>query len=273
MRNYSAGSRLALRFYGHGPGAPQQDRVKIRIDGPPAPADIGAGDFTIEFWLKANLSDNDGSAACNINDGWITANIIVDRDVFGAGDYGDFGVALSNGRIVFGISRGGAGTTVCGATNVANGVWYHIAVTRASATGVARIFVDGQLDGEATGPTGDISYRNGRSTSYPNSDPFLVLGAEKHDAGAAYPAYSGFFDELRLSTTVRYMGNFTRPTAPFATDAATAALYHFDEGPAGACTGMVLDSSGANGGPSHGQCFYGGAGPSGPVYVADQPFP
>jgi hypothetical protein len=278
MRNYSPGSAgggLALRFYGHGPGAPQQDRVKIRIDGPPVPADIGNGDFTIEFWMKANLSDNTGSATCNVNngDGWITANIIVDRDVYGPGDHGDFGVALSNGRIAFGVHNGSSGSTLCGNINVADGAWHHIVVTRAAATGALRIFVDGQLDGQRSGPTGNLSYRDGRSTSWPNSDPFLVLGAEKHDAGPAYPAYNGLFDELRLSTVVRYTGNFTRPSAPFTTDANTAALYHFDEGPAGPCTGTVLDSSGASGGPSHGQCHYGGAGQAGPVYVTDQPFP
>jgi len=276
MRNYSAGSagpRFALRFYGHGSSAPQLDRVKIRIDAPPVPADIGAGDFTIEFWMKASLNDNGGSAACNTNDGWITANIIVDRDVYGAGDFGDFGVALSNGRIAFGVNNGSSGTTVCGATSVADGAWHHIALTRVATTGVIRVFVDGQLDGERSGPTGNLSYRDGRPTSWPNSDPFLVLGAEKHDVGSAYPAYNGLFDELRLSTVVRYTGNFTRPSAPFGTDAATAALYHFDEGPAGACTGTVLDSSGAVGGPSHGQCHYGGGGQAGPVYVTDQPFP
>jgi hypothetical protein len=57
-----------------------------------------------------------------------------------------------------------------------------------------------------------------------------VIGAEKHDAGAAYPSYNGFFDELRLSSVVRYNSNFVRPQMAFDTDAITVALYHFDEG-------------------------------------------
>ena len=44
-------SRFSLRF--HGNGANDIDRVKIRIDGPEVPADVGATDFTIEWWMKA----------------------------------------------------------------------------------------------------------------------------------------------------------------------------------------------------------------------------
>jgi hypothetical protein len=38
----------ALRFCGNGFG--DIDRVKISIDAPPRPADVGVGDFTVEFW-------------------------------------------------------------------------------------------------------------------------------------------------------------------------------------------------------------------------------
>ena len=47
------------------------------------------------------------------------------------------------------------------------------------------------------------------------------------------------------------------------------ALFHFDEGPAGACTSSVLDSSGNN---THGQCRQGGTSGPTPAYVADTPF-
>lgn len=264
------GGGLSLRFYGHGTG--DSDRVKIRIDGPAVPADIGTGDFTLEFWLKANAPDNSGAATCNTEAGWITGNAILDRDVFGSGDYGDYGVVLSNDRIAFGVSKGSSGTTLCGNTVVANGQWHHIAVTRSA--GTLQIYVDGVLDASTNGgPTGNVSYHDDRSTAYPNSDPYLVVAAEKHDAGSAYPAFSGYIDELRVSNTRRYNGNFTRPSVPFSTDSNTMALYHFSEGPAGACTGTVQDSSGAAGGPSNGQCNYGGSSPAGPVYVADSPFP
>ena len=266
----NVGSGLALRFYGHGSG--DIDRVKIKIDAPEVPADIGSGAFTLEFWMKANPANNNGYANCETESGWITGNGILDRDIFDDGDYGDYGVVLADDRIAFGVSVGANGTTLCGNTIVANNAWHHIAVTRSG--GTLQIFVDGVLDASTDfGPSGNVSYRNNRSTGYPNSDPYLVIGAEKHDAGSAYPSYNGYFDELRISNIRRYTGNFTRPSAPFTTDGNTVALYHFDAGPAGACTGAVADSSGAAGGPSNGTCKYGGSGTSGPVYVNDTPFP
>jgi hypothetical protein len=59
---------FALRFFGHGVDAPDLDRVKIRIDDPALPADpgppvdVGAQDFTIEFWIKAQAADNPAPA-------------------------------------------------------------------------------------------------------------------------------------------------------------------------------------------------------------------
>ena len=264
-----AGGNLSLRLYGNGSGF--VDRVVIPID-PQVPADIGAASFSLEWWMKASLSDNSSpGASCGSEAGWITGNILLDRDIWGSGDYGDWGVSVTNGKIAFGVSQGNNGNTICGSRTVANGAWHHVAVTRNHANGQLRIFVDGVLDAEGSGPTGNVSYRNGRSTSFSN-DSFLVIGAEKHDYDSnQYPSYSGWLDELRISNSIRYTANFTPPTAPFNTDASTAALYHFNEGPAGACQGTVVDSSGATGGPSSGTCRYGGN-PSGPVYSTDTPF-
>jgi|GEM_PF-3474698 len=260
-------SGYSLRFYGN--GVNDIDRVKIQID-PHKPADVGATDFTIEFWMKATPGDNTGSTTCNSNDGWITGNIVIDRDIWGPGDYGDFGISLNNGKIAFGVSYGNNGNTICGNISVTDGQWHHVAVTRAFSDGQLCIFVDGQHDVCGPGNVGsnrDVSYRDGRSTSYPDSDPFLVLGAEKHDAGPAYPSYRGWLDELRLSNIRRYTGNFTPPSAPFTPDANTVALYHFDEG-----SGNVInDSSGASGGPSNGVRKYGGS-PPGPEWSTDTPF-
>ena len=254
----------SLRFFGTGSG--DVDRVKIAIDDPPRPADVG-GAFTLEFWMKTAAGNTSGNCVAG-GDGWINGNIIVDRDVFGAGDAGDYGLSLfgSGGRLAFGVAVGGSGNTICGSRNVADGAWHHIAATRA-ADGALALFVDGALDASGSGPAGDIAYTDDRTTSWPDSDPFLVLGAEKHDAGAAYPSYHGWLDELRLSTVVRYAGAFTRPSAPFATDAATAGLWHFDEGNGG----TVFDSSGAAGGPSDGERRVGGAS-NGPQWSTDIPF-
>jgi hypothetical protein len=73
--------------------------VKIRIDAPARPADVGATDFTIEFWMKASAADNPSGPCASGGDAWIFGNILLDRDVYGNGDFGDYGVSLYGGRI------------------------------------------------------------------------------------------------------------------------------------------------------------------------------
>jgi hypothetical protein len=248
----------ALQFYGNGAG--DIDRVKLSID-PETPMDV-AGDFTLEWWMKATLEGNGGAVNCGAEAGWITGNIMFDRDVYYAGDYGDFGVALNTGQIAFGVSRESSGTTICGSVNVADGGWHHVAVTRNTSSGELAIYVDGVQDAVGTGPTGDVSYRNGRQTDFPNSDPYLVIGAEKHDAGREYPSYRGMIDEFRVSSVIRYTDDFTPPTSPFSPDADTLGLFHFDEGSGT----TALDSATVVGAPTNGTINVGGN-PVGPVYV------
>ncbi len=271
--------QYSLRFFGN--GVDDIDRVKIRIDDPTnnlpgPPADIGATDFTIEFWVRGYLAENGSpTVTCGANEDWILGNIVFDRDRFSQGR--KFGISIANGRVVFGVTNGSLqARTICGATNVLDGQWHHIAVQRRRSDGWMWLYVDGQLQGQADGPDGDISYPdNGVPCSYccnggpcDFSDPFIVLGAEKHDYDRnTYPSFSGWLDEVRLSTNLRYNANFTPPSSPFTPDAQTAALYHLDEGSGD----DVLDSSGASGGPSHGVRRFGGN-PAGPLWSVQSPF-
>lgn len=254
---------FSLRFYGTGRDG--VDRVIIPLDAPPRPVDVG-DDFTIEFWLKALPGDNAAPACFPSEDNWIYGNVVIDRDVYFAGDYGDYGISLADGRVVFGVNNGSQGTTLCGQTDVADGRWHHIAVTRSAADGNLVLFIDGRLDARGDGPTGDVSYRDGRVTQYP-ADPFLVIGAEKHDAGPEYPSFRGWLDEVRISRIIRYRSAFTPPAAPFTPDPDTVALYHFNEG-AGV---TIRDSSGAPGGPSDGMLRVGGS-PAGPAWSEETPW-
>jgi hypothetical protein len=245
----------ALRFFGT--GSDDVDRVKIRLDDPDTnapgpPADVGATDFTLEWWMRADLTANQAppiECGPDIGD-WIYGNIIFDRDRFDQDR--TFGISLAGERIVFGVSGDGTGdSTLCSTSKVADGQWHHIAVQRRRLDGWMWLYVDGNLESQADGPDGDISYPDdgvptvredvycqGPDDSWGGvcqNDPYLVIGAEKHDAGADdgtrdYPSYNGFIDEVRLSTVLRYSTNFSRPTAPFQSDADTAALWHFDEG-------------------------------------------
>lgn len=272
-----AAAQSSLRFHGNGTG--DVDRVKIRIDDPATalpgpPADLGAADFTIEFFLRGTAAENGAPAvACGAGIDWIYGNIVFDRDRYNQDR--KFGLSVAGGVVAFGVSGDGTGDfTICGATDVLDGAWHHVAAQRRRSDGRLSLYVDGLLDAEADGPLGDVSYPDdgvpGDFCGGPcvGSDPFIVLGAEKHDAGPAYPSFSGHLDELRLSSSLRYAGPFAPPAVPFTPDAATAALYHFDEGSGNA----VGDSSGAAGGPSDGERRFGGS-PAGPEWSSETPFP
>lgn len=229
----------SLRFLGT--GADDVDRVKIALDAPNREVDVG-GAFTVEFWMRALPGENPSGPCTFGNDNWITGHVVVDRDVYGPGDAGDYGISLFADGVAFGVAVGANGAGICGGGDLSDDAWHHVAAVR-SATGALSLWVDGALAGSSPGPTGDLSYRDGRATSWPASDPFLVLAAEKHDAGATYPSFSGWLDELRISTIARYDAPFTPPSTAFAPDAETAALYHFDEG-----AGDTLRDSGGSAG-------------------------
>lgn len=260
--NTPSSTTYALRFYGTGTGDIDRVKIPVTTGSTSLPVNIGAEDFTLEFWLRFNPGENTSGACTEGEDTWISGNIIFDRDIFGSPDYGDFGVSLYGGQIAFGVHNGSSGYTICGSTTLAANTWHHIAITR-STGGAMNIFVNGNLDRTYNGPAGNISYNAGRTTSWPN-DPFLVIGAEKHDYDpSTYPSFSGWIDEVRISNVIRYTGSFATPAAPFTPDANTLGLYHFDEGSGT----TVLDASGASGGPSHGQRNVGGPN-NGPVYDA-----
>jgi hypothetical protein len=282
--NNIATANYALRIFGTGSG--DIDRVKIRIHDPDSvpfagtmpPVNVGATDFTIEFWMRAEVEDNTASAVtCGSNNNWINGNIVIDRDRFGQGR--NYGLSIAGGSFVFGVMDSGqTAFTICGSVDVLDDAWHHIAVTRDESTGALALYVDGVLDESGTGPTGDISYPADGVPSQTAcggpcdfSDPFIVLGAEKHDAGSEFPSYSGLMDELRFSTTLRYTTTFS-PPGRFTADAQTVGLYHFDEAAdtiLSDASGVTLDAYwGSVEPPDQDGALRVGGSPEGPVWVA-----
>ena len=151
-----SGNQFSMQFFGNGTG--QIDRVEIPLT-PNRTIDVG-GEFTLEWWMRAASSNATGT--CVAGSSWINGNILIDRDVFGAGDFGDFGVSLfaADGRIAFGVSEDTNATTLCSTVGVNDGSWHHVAVTRNATTGAMAIYIDGIPSGSTTGPTGDVSYRD-----------------------------------------------------------------------------------------------------------------
>ena len=224
------------------------------------PADVGAGDFTLEWWMRAAPGRERlrrrrlrHERRLDHRQHRLRPGRLQRRRPRRLRR-----VARPAGAIAFGVSAGSAGNTICGATMVADGEWHHVAVTRQTLDGQLRIYVDGVLDAEGVGnvgPNADVSATGTAGpTAYPDSDPFLVIGAEKHDAGSAYPVVpAGGSTRCRLSTVRRYTGDRIHAAvrAPSPPDGNTAALYHLDEG-----AGDVIGD--ASGGGSHGTRDVGG---------------
>ena len=275
----AVGHASSLRFRGHG-GSPGENFVfpdRVKIDSaPPSAANVGAGDFTIEFFMKGLATDNpNGGYACGFGIDWVNGNILIDRDRFGQPR--KWGIALLDSGIAFGASSDFVDYTLCGSTDVLDGAWHHVAVQRRASDGQMQIWVDGVLDTQgpmAGGPSGDMSYPaaavptnscspdgGSGSASCENSDPFLVFGAEKH--GFSGINYNGWLEEIRLSNALRYATSFAVPDTPFVPDADTAALYHLDEG------GGASSADAAGG--ADGVIFTGGSPTAGPEWSADTP--
>jgi hypothetical protein len=203
-----AAGNFALRF--HGNSAPGVDRVRIPL-GPSTPADVGASDFTLEFWLKGLAAENTAPAIeCGANANWRLGNIVFDRDRVTPG--GRFGLSVAGGRIAFGVSTLTEDITLCSLSEILDDEWHHVAVERRRADGLIAIFVDGLLETQQEGPRGNISFRSvspGEFCGDPClTDPFLYMGGDKQGVG---PEFSGGLDEVRISTILRYLGRFEPP--------------------------------------------------------------
>lgn len=252
----------ALRFYGH----VESDRSKVRIevDSPADPLiDVGASDFTYEFWMRAAYADNTSASIADAR----YSNIILDRDIWGHERGWVLGVTRRSGPILAvcwaAADTGGGWATTYGTTDVGDNVWHHIALTWRQSTRVLECYVDGVSQGTRILTVSNLSYPNGERPASGANNPYLVIGGEKHGVGVAF---TGRFDELRISNSRRYTAGFTRPSAPFSMDANTVGLFHFDEG-----SGTVSrDASGVYIGEDA-ELLVGGS-PSSPEWVAADVF-
>jgi hypothetical protein len=242
----------SLRFNGDAKDY-RENRVLLQLQDPDVspsslPVNIGANSFSIEWWLKADLKGNSAPAiTCSSNNQWIKGNIILDQSIEGLPR--SFGVSIAGGRLAFGISNdAGERRTICSKSQVTDGRWHHVAIQRRISDGTIWLFLDGRLEASVDGPDGDLSYPD-THVALLETDPYLGIGAWKNEAELSlYPFFYGWIDELRISKGIRYTQSFIPPSGPFQNDADTLALYHFNEG----IGDLITDSSGAQGGPSHG---------------------
>jgi hypothetical protein len=155
---------------------------------------FGTGDFTIEMWVyRTNTSLTEG--------------------------YVDFRTTATQyspliyvaGTTLYYFVNGSSKINATALTSI--NTWYHIAVTRVSATNSTKMFVNGTQVGSTW--TDTSTYIQGP----------LTIGANY--AGAA--SVNGYIDDVRISKGIaRYTSNFTAPTGILSNDQYTVLLSRFD---------------------------------------------
>ena len=156
---------------------------------------MGTSDFTIEFWVRFDAVSQ-------------TRRLVA--STLGAFDAQAVVIRLSAANRIYAYCGGAAGVT--GSIPITTGVWYHIAMTRAS--GLMRIFVNGVLDGSESSPnnmTNGVRYVGG----------YYTVGTTEF--------HNGYIDDLRITKGVaRYTANFTPPTAAFIDAVGTGGIFAAD---------------------------------------------
>jgi hypothetical protein len=100
--------------------------------------------------------------------------------------------------------------------NVPANAWTHVAITYDMEK--TSLFINGVFMAESDAWQGKL-----------NDSPDTFKVGRRTRGGETHSIYSGLIDEVRISSVVRYTGDFDIPTAPFEPDGDTVALYHFDE--------------------------------------------
>lgn len=155
--------------------------------GDAADLEPGAGDFTIECWVRfANVSG---------------LKTIIGKRANIAG-FGPIAIYANGTTLSIALSTNGTSWNITGASTigtVAADTWYHVAVTRAGST--VRKFLNGVKNGT------DVS----TSSALVDNSAAVTVGADTNGQG-----HNGWIDEVRITIGVcRYTADFT-PTGPFA---------------------------------------------------------
>lgn len=168
---------------------------------------LGAGDFTMETWVRFSSFPTLGNRAVIAGDWRELTNQRAWELALGGPDF-------ASGNLVWRVSTNGQAGTISTLHSVAAGFelnrWYHIAVVRNA--GINTLYINGR-----------VRSVRADSFSYPAGSRFSICGGGDSVGGlAATPtdAFNGFLDDLRLTRDVRYTAEFIPPTARHARGAA-----------------------------------------------------
>lgn len=164
---------------------------------------FGTGDFTIEFWYRPNAKSQSYPIVLTNKNGFSAGNIVFhDR-------HDSYNTKLT--VWIYNLSNSVPQFTAT--TSTVNGTWYHIALSRSGTS--LKFFVNGTQEGSTVTTSANLD--TGATT-----EPYYI----------SYPGssseFNGWVDEVRVSNTARYTGNFTVATTPFVNDNSTLLLLHMN---------------------------------------------
>jgi len=158
---------------------------------------FGTGNWTIEFWYYPSSASQQGILGFRPQ-----------------GTNGNYISIVANYPASYQFDFYSAASRIASYANafVAN-TWVNFALCKNN--GNTTMYVNGTKTGN--------TYVDG--TSYSASR--LIIGSDDYAAGGT--PLNGYIDELRISNTARYTGNFTVSNQPFIDDGNTCLLLHFDQ--------------------------------------------
>lgn len=176
---------------------------------------LGQGPYTIEFWFNTadTLAEIVNQQKYGNNQGWSVGPRSSQRMLFAAGDNTQISVLVP--------STGGW----------TDNTWAHVAICKQSGGGVA-IFANGTRKYYSSGWNVNIASQLDDffiGTGYGVSSGTFSDPGDGGGRGGYF--YTGYLDELRISTVDRYgvtNTSITVPTSSFTNDADTVLLMHFE---------------------------------------------
>jgi len=134
-------------------------------------------DFTVAFWVRTTAV-----APAGIN--WFEGLGLIDGEVCFSPPGGDWGIAMMNGgHVVWGSALNTSSTT-----EVNDGSWHAVVLTRSLISGHVELWIDGEL--EATDPASPTTPLTG--------PPWIGIGNNPCDASFARLFLAGAVDEVRF---------------------------------------------------------------------------
>ena len=104
---------------------------------PPAILNAFAGDFSLSFWINTTETNGSEGGEAFGGDGIVAGDV--------PGTAYDFVTALDGGEIGFNTGGTYGDDTLNSGTDINDGNYHHVVITRTGATGLKQIFVDGQF--------------------------------------------------------------------------------------------------------------------------------